>query len=60
MLINLLQLKDLMLSEFNNDRSIRDLRVSFEVSFRVSFVTVFNLEAFFLDFVIVELSNELH
>jgi len=60
MLINLLQLKDLMLSEFNNDRSIRDLRVSFEVSFRVSFVTVFNLEAFFLDFVIVGLSNELH
>ncbi len=60
MLINLLQLKDLMLSEFNNDRSIRDLRVSFEMSFRVSFVTVFNLEAFFLDFVIVGLSNELH
>jgi len=49
-----------MLSEFNNDRSIKDLRVSFEVSFRVSFVTVFNLEAFFLDFVIVGLSNELH
>ena len=60
MLINLLQLKDLMLSEFNNVRSIRDLRVSFEMSFRVSFVTVFNLEAFFLDFVIVGLSNELH
>jgi len=59
MLINLLQLKNLMSSEFNDDRSIRDLRVSFEADFKVSFMTVFNLEAFFLGFVIVRLSNEL-
>ena len=60
MLIDLLQLKNLMLSEFNDDRSIRDLKVGFETNFRVSFVIIFNLEAFFLDFVIMRMSNELH
>jgi len=59
MLIDLLQLKNLMLSEFNDDRFIRDLRVNFEADFRVSFMIIFDLEAFFLDFVIVRLSNEL-
>jgi len=60
MLIDLLQLKHLMLSEFNDDRSIRDLKVGFETNFKVSFVIIFNLEAFFLDFVIMRMSNELH
>ena len=59
MSIDILQLKNLMLSEFNNDRFIRDLRVNFEADFRVSFMIIFDLEAFFLDFVIVRLSDEL-
>ncbi len=60
MLIDLLQLKNSISSKFNDDRSIKGLRVSFEVNFRASFVIIFNLKVFFLDFVIVRLSNELH
>jgi len=60
MFIDLLQLKNLMSSKFNDDRSIRDLRVSFETDFRVSFMIIFNLKTLFLDFVIVKLLNELH